>query len=552
MSKSRGEHEGIDPAKLAEVAFLQNSFFIFDDVCADEGADPDDIPIFFYPPDADKDLKLLIIGASFAMINFVKNFTNEEIQILSLERFKMAFKQVDAITLVLTGPLEDTDSALMDQLEAVYSAFRFYYGSFSDILSLYSTRLEFIKAMSKMGRVLIPLINRYRQTSLKAFSPLPYLDLPPKNKRFFLAANQLLNSVKAQYPIILSGCIFYDCSVLCTHLDVASTRWILNRVEYLSVGEEFNTKDEPDPNPLSSGQEDKQTIPVSSTTSTTFKALPVFLSASLLATLRVERPQDSADPDQDPDFSSTPDDDDDVEPNDLPQTQKKPHETRLGADIAQGSGSGLPGSVSEREREDGHESVQVQSQVNQPLPEELQAEIWTRVSTRSEGEYVGLLLLCLPRSAVAIVLDHLRFMYDAKFISKLRYNLSTKLSALEAQISALPLNSSRVYDSDGLPHYNFLVYDPARETVKSSTLTSREVDQRFVEGVSHLHNHYLQSPDLSQMWLRDHTGSLYSNKQFQKETYFQQSYLTEQEKVLDKIEDDARKVLAEEHNTFLL
>jgi hypothetical protein len=80
----------------------------------------------------------------------------------------------------------------------------------------------------------------------------------------------------------------------------------------------------------------------------------------------------------------------------------------------------------------------------------------------------------------------------------------------------------------------------------------RDVDNRFLFTANHMHNLFNQNPEITQAWLKDQCGYMYCSKMFSKETYYQQFYLPDQERVMDRIEDDARRSLAEDFNIFLV
>lgn len=56
--------------------------------------------LYFYPPGVPADSKFFFNGWCTAMLNFTKNFTNHPLEVATLEKFKVAFKQVGSISLV--------------------------------------------------------------------------------------------------------------------------------------------------------------------------------------------------------------------------------------------------------------------------------------------------------------------------------------------------------------------------------------------------------------------------------------------------------------------
>ena len=51
--------------------------------------------------------------------------------------------------------------------------------------------------------------------------------------RLFITASQLLSCIKLLDNNNYGGCILYDHSLLCSHLDIITNRCILNRIEYI-------------------------------------------------------------------------------------------------------------------------------------------------------------------------------------------------------------------------------------------------------------------------------------------------------------------------------
>jgi len=73
------------------------------------------------------------------------------------------------------------------------------------------------------------------------FSPMPYVELAPGYSNLsshFVMAWQLLNLIslnESLTDVIYGSCLVYKGSVVCTQLDVASTRWIANIVEAVTT-----------------------------------------------------------------------------------------------------------------------------------------------------------------------------------------------------------------------------------------------------------------------------------------------------------------------------
>eukprot|EP01112_Ceratiomyxa_fruticulosa_P005905 TRINITY_DN1671_c0_g1_i4.p1 TRINITY_DN1671_c0_g1~~TRINITY_DN1671_c0_g1_i4.p1 ORF type:complete len:668 (+),score=122.64 TRINITY_DN1671_c0_g1_i4:69-2072(+) len=252
--------EGKQQARSTE--FLQHCFFIYDDWGQDEKAEEEDFILYFYPPSVPLRSRIFLQGAFSAMINFANNFTNWPLEVLCLERSKAAIHQVGPITMVLTAPMDEPDKSLIAHLNMIFKAFLFYNRSFKFVLENVEKNLaahlhhphtapqhtprtakihrkELLEEMGRIGRELVPLITTgYHRNPLRSFNPIPYTPLPHKANRTFIQASQLLQAIKGSSGY-LGACILYKSGVVCTHLDLMTTRCILNRLEYLRGTPEF-------------------------------------------------------------------------------------------------------------------------------------------------------------------------------------------------------------------------------------------------------------------------------------------------------------------------
>eukprot|EP01113_Clastostelium_recurvatum_P028769 TRINITY_DN3474_c0_g1_i4.p1 TRINITY_DN3474_c0_g1~~TRINITY_DN3474_c0_g1_i4.p1 ORF type:complete len:612 (-),score=109.36 TRINITY_DN3474_c0_g1_i4:24-1769(-) len=228
-----------------------------------ESALPEEMILYFYPPGVPLATMVGMQGACEGLIAFAGNFTSSPLEVLCLERYKLAFRQVGSLTMVLTSNIDEPDHALTTHLHLIYQAFIFYNRNFRYVLdnverkvqllhqhsgslnmsgsaAAMLQRMELIKDMGRIGRELQPLILAGGARSLmRGFGPLPYIPLPHKGNRTFIQSSQLLHTIKSS-PSYLGACILYKSSVVCTHLDLMTTRCILNRLEYLRNNPTFS------------------------------------------------------------------------------------------------------------------------------------------------------------------------------------------------------------------------------------------------------------------------------------------------------------------------
>jgi len=215
--------------------FMVRSFFIYDRTAGQKEEDPpEEMIVYFYPPEVELQKQLLLIGSCSSMVNFAKNFTKSLPKILAMEKEKLALKEVGDLTLVLTGSLNQPDSALYLDLEKIYGAFKFLYGSFDIIKrNIGGDRLKFLDVMKELGKEIIPFVRQYENENHPSFDKLPFSHLPAGYNRYFLTASEILNSMKTE-PDNLGGCVFHSGNVLCTHLEPSTSSYILTKLESMT------------------------------------------------------------------------------------------------------------------------------------------------------------------------------------------------------------------------------------------------------------------------------------------------------------------------------
>ncbi len=218
---------------------VAGAFFIFDNLIESETADPAECPLFFHPASMPVNLQSFLLGYVSAMAVFVEGF-GSAVSVIQLQRSKMAVRKAEGVTLVLVGRANESDLAVRQHLDDVYSAFCFFYGSLGAVIASHGggTRAELLKAMRRVGEELLPLIDNYSVTPFSSFDPLPYAPLRPHSGRVVVQAAQLLSSVA--FPGHLGGAVFCAtpgpglCNVVATALPVDATRWVGVRVSHVA------------------------------------------------------------------------------------------------------------------------------------------------------------------------------------------------------------------------------------------------------------------------------------------------------------------------------
>jgi len=148
---------------------------------------------------------------------------------------------VGEFILVISGSVKDSNQALVHHIELIWECLQFYCGSLERILQKSKKdRVLLQNKIKKKAKYLIPLVNSFHKSPMK-FSPMPYVELAPGYSNLsshFVMAWQLLNLIslnESLTDVIYGSCLVYKGSVVCTQLDVASTRWIANIVEAVTT-----------------------------------------------------------------------------------------------------------------------------------------------------------------------------------------------------------------------------------------------------------------------------------------------------------------------------
>ncbi|ELR23328.1 uncharacterized protein ACA1_069120 [Acanthamoeba castellanii str. Neff] len=412
----------------------------------------------------------------------------------------------------------EEDATLAYQLEALYRAFRFYNGSFADVFEQYknSSRRELQQKFREMGSLLIPLLQSLQKNIMRAFDPLPYTELPGRGNtyRYFLTASQLLNDIKAN-PLNLGGVLFWDKSVLCTHLDVDTTRWILNLVVIMASSRRRDTG--------------KRVQHIDDAERSSHHP---FMSKEALHGLRKNR-------DTEPARSSAP-----------PSSSSAPP--------GGGSGNASPGPGDKGgQRASSSSSIPTQRAVR--LPEVMTKE-------HEDGEYVGLYIICLQHISLAVVMNQ-SALYDTRHTNSIKLCFSELLSMEQnfaracksspptrrlAHAVCVKKPASPV--DNGPKQYNFLTYEKLTCMAKGTAPTAqKEVDRSFLQMTAKAHNMFMKDPSVSQVLMRDNNGAVYCRRTLGKEVYYQQF---QQQKThyefIHRIEKTVRTNLQEEHNITVL
>eukprot|EP01125_Pyxidicula_operculata_P021069 TRINITY_DN7986_c0_g1_i1.p1 TRINITY_DN7986_c0_g1~~TRINITY_DN7986_c0_g1_i1.p1 ORF type:complete len:509 (-),score=104.61 TRINITY_DN7986_c0_g1_i1:282-1808(-) len=215
-------------------AFLSNCFLIMDRMIQNERATEEDIVLFFHPEDINLRTKIHTITTTSCMTDFSSSFSKSSVLVVELRKYKLAYKEVGEFIMVLSGGVKDSNHALVHHMDLIWDCLQFYAGSFERIVSKgHKDRRSLQKIFRKYGKLLIPLIQNFHSSPMK-FSSVPYIQLSEpylNTSTHFVISWQLLSAITEvdQLKGHVYGCsVIYHSSVVCTQLDVSTTRWIAN------------------------------------------------------------------------------------------------------------------------------------------------------------------------------------------------------------------------------------------------------------------------------------------------------------------------------------
>lgn len=225
---------------------LSKCLLILDNLINDEKTTEKDIPLFFYPKGHDLRQQVQVIQSCLAISSLsISICDSQHTNVVSLKRVKLVYKQLGEYTMVLTGDIRDSNQALMHHIGLIWDCFMFYHGSFERFEKMSPTRPDLQRNMMKAGEYLLPLLENFHNNNMK-FSPMPYCKLsdPYKNTSSYFVMGWQLTSALEFCPelenLLYGSCVIFKEKVVCTRLDVKSTRWIINFIEATKTEADFS------------------------------------------------------------------------------------------------------------------------------------------------------------------------------------------------------------------------------------------------------------------------------------------------------------------------
>lgn len=224
--------------------FPDYCFFIIDDYFNMETAPEEEIPVYFYPLGYDPIKIALFLGEIQFLIHYVASFIKDDIKIISSNNKKLAIQKNKQFTMVLLGKSDDENLVLQTQLLELCNTYYFYNNDINFTASLFKdkSRKEFLNFVLHQCNSLLPILNNISDNGLKNINlhVLPLTPLLPSKSRCLVQASNILSTISNDSDNNNNGCIFYDDTVLCTYLDVETTRII--RTKCMQIKTEIKNK----------------------------------------------------------------------------------------------------------------------------------------------------------------------------------------------------------------------------------------------------------------------------------------------------------------------
>jgi len=194
----------------------------------------EDFIIFFHPDGIDLLPQFHAVSISFSSPDIVSNFSSSPVSVVELKDSKLAVKIIceRKFGVCLWGEVKDSNKLLENALIAILDAFEFYNGGFSHLINLAEGDKVFLRESVRNGAsYLLPIINDFHQSPLK-FPSMPNIELSHKHRMvssYFVMVWQFLDmirNIEGAEDNIYGGTVLYYDQVVCTQLDLPTTRWM--------------------------------------------------------------------------------------------------------------------------------------------------------------------------------------------------------------------------------------------------------------------------------------------------------------------------------------
>jgi uncharacterized protein (DUF305 family) len=529
---------------------LPKAFFIYDRV-QEETAD-EDIILYFHPDTVPEPMQIAFQGACGALRDFTENFTTSPLRVIEMTHSKFTYKQTGHYTMVLSSSMEDSSTSLVHQMDLLWDAFQFYNGGFDHILKDVRDRREAQTVIKDACKYLVHAVEKYWNTSLHFFNPLPYKEIPQFFSRHFVFANEILTSINGDAKN-LGACLLYQNRVICTHLDTSVTRWVVNLIDALDFYVSKKKKNKPkEYKQAPEGSDDKDDEETRIFEHMTVVSIPKTTYDKLLETKKK-----------------------------YVQTLPQPNSPLL-----------KPIDKNTRNNSNNNNSNAYSSMNMNDIASALESEVKDMENEKHQEKndrvFVGLLIVTMYHISVGVLMES-SALDEQTHINKIRHLSNSKLYEMEkilqqmkqtlkswgqeqaepedeinnnlktkeGAIDVRPTNPSTNVNilasanNDKQASYNFVTFNELTQMQKSFIGGKKaDSESKFSAASGTIHDLFTTSPDITKVVVKDHASHLYSRKIFGRETHFQHPVNAQLK--AENLEDTVKNSLKNDHNITLL
>ncbi|KAF2072211.1 hypothetical protein CYY_006477 [Polysphondylium violaceum] len=469
--------------------FLKNDeilFCIIEKFENDEAADQTEKIIYFYPeiPQVNQMMKVNFGGGILSISGIVHDFfTDVSIDYISLEKHILSFKVVDTYTLVLCTSNEVPPSTVTNHLNHIYKAMSFYFKGFE----LFNDR-DKKKIDMEFNELMEIITTNIYKNKMSAFNPLPYTPLPNRSQRIFIQTTQLIDNILSSDH--LGGAVFFRNTVLFSNFELpTTTKFILDKIEYTRRKHT---------SPILLQQQQQQQQQQLSPQATTPQPLSPQFSAALPAQIIPE------------DYHQTVY----ISPSEYQNLKNRYNNQDNKKYEKEDDNNGENSSDGNNNNNNVHQFINLELLIM--FYQDLTIAILTEIGNKQ-----------LP-------LIHLEF-------NKIRLNHNNKILGLEKELENSfdnrPSPPQVIYRTTISPsnNFHFLSYDSLTNMAVSSGIYTVN-EENFINTCTAIHDSFIENPDVTQMFIRNHNGEIFCKKQFGREIYYQPKLLYGNNKFLENSE----------------
>ncbi|CAL1547702.1 unnamed protein product, partial [Lymnaea stagnalis] len=201
-------------------------FFIYNHKKKTEEDDPKDAILYFYPRSVSVDDQVALVGGIIGLADFCQEFLPECIpSIVKLAGHNFALLQHEEYIIGLADSPDVPDRFLTSHMNFVWSTFMFYQGSLESLRERVCDN-NFLKELSRIWDMYLPLCQIHGDILSQAFHVLPYVQLHKCQGSLFLHASHILQR-SLRHKGVIAGALFNKNKVLCSQLSNTLTRQLL-------------------------------------------------------------------------------------------------------------------------------------------------------------------------------------------------------------------------------------------------------------------------------------------------------------------------------------